>query len=365
MKRLSTIKDIAAKLNIHNSTVSRALREHPDINEETKKRVLEAAKELNYFPNKVAQSLKTNKNNRIGIVVPDLSKPFFATIIHSIIKDAALKKYQAIITVSLEDPELEKENIYTLISERVDGMLVCTTLNSESPEIFELVNKNNIPLVFYDRVPDLKKFSSVSIDNYNTVFSSIDFLIEQGYKKLGIFYGSSLIPMGRERVQGYKDALQKNNIVVEEKWMVDKCNSKIDGYENLIKLYDNKLLPEIIFTSNSIIAQGIYEAAQALGIKIPNDLSVIGFGPDKELSNLLSPKLTYIRTFPEQIGSNAFKLLINEIESTKVTKPKKIYIPVKFEIHDSCSIQNVSNVMKTKNNSIWFEKSADLPYSKL
>lgn len=333
-----TIKDIAKVLNIHNSTVSRALQGHPDVNPTTRNNVLATAKKMNYFPNVSAKRLKTKKTNTIGVIVPDLSKPFFATIVHSIIKAANKENYKTIITVSLEDPELEKENIRTLITERVEGMLVCTTLNTIDTEIFELVRKNNIPLVFYDRAPVLNVFSCVIIDNYNVIYKVIDFLINQGYKKIAIFIGSSLIPMGQQRIQGYKDALKKHNISLNKNWIIEGCNQKIDGYKNFINLSKKNKLPEVIFTSNSIIAQGIYEAAKEEEKNIPQDIGVVGFGPDKELPNLLSPKLTYIRTFPTEIGAKSCELLFQKINNKN--RNKSIHVPVKFELNNSCKIRN-------------------------
>ncbi|MCF7859533.1 MAG: LacI family transcriptional regulator [Candidatus Cloacimonetes bacterium] len=340
IKKRTTIKDIATALNIHNSTVSRALQDHPDINPETKEKVLNMAKEMHYFPNAVAQRLKTNKTFTIGVVVPDLSKPFFAQIIHSIIEVAAKNKYQTIITVSLENPDLERENIKTLISERVDGMLVCTTMDTVDLDIFDLVEEEGIPLVFFDRVPNIDTFSSAAINHHSSVYSAIDFIIKQGYKQIAFLAGSSRIPMGKERIQGYKDAMESNGFDVKEELIIQGCNSKKDGLKALKRMYKNSELPELIFTTNSIVAQGVYEAAGELKINIPEELGIVGFGPDKELANLLIPKLTYLRTFPNKIGKSAIKLLLKEIKSAKSAGALHQYIPVKLVINESCRILN-------------------------
>jgi len=331
----TTIKDIARILKIHNTTVSRALRNHPDVNPQTRDKIQALAKKLNYQPNVLAQSLKTNKSYTIGLVVPEIANPFFAHVVHSIITEASKANYKTIVTVSLENSETEKENIQTLISMRVDGLLICIAHNTTDTALFHSLKKQGIKLVFYDRSIDHKDFSRVTVDDYEASFHAVEYAIRCGYDKIAHLAGFIDIPIGRQRALGYKNALEKFNVATQPGWFISNCTTEKDGYNGFMTLMKQDVKPDLIFTFNCFVAQGVYQAARETGIRIPQDMGVIGFG-NKEFSDLLNPPLTFVRQDPEALGRQAVHLLIEQIEMPGMPAPRHIILATDLKVNASC-----------------------------
>ena len=186
-------QDIANILKVSRVTVSKALRDHPDISEEMKKKVKQVANQLDYTPNFVARSLSSKRTNTIGVVIPDTTNSYFSHVINGIM-DAALEKgYQIILTISRENHELEEKNIKSLMAMRVDGLLVCITQSTKNAKSLNFINKNNIPLVLFDRSLIGEKFNTVLCNDREAAFSAIDFAIKKGYRKIAHLAGQSPI----------------------------------------------------------------------------------------------------------------------------------------------------------------------------
>ena len=327
-------QDIANILKVSRVTVSKALRDHPDISEEMKKKVKQVANQLDYTPNFVARSLSSKRTNTIGVVIPDTTNSYFSHVINGIM-DAALEKgYQIILTISRENHELEEKNIKSLMAMRVDGLLVCITQSTKNAKSLNFINKNNIPLVLFDRSLIGEKFNTVLCNDREAAFSAIDFAIKKGYRKIAHLAGQSPINVGGERLEGYKQALISNDIEIRNEWIIQGGHQKEDGYKGFKKLYAKGDLPELVFSSNSFIACGVYEAVKELGLKIPEDIAVIGIG-DEEYSNLLSPSLTFMRQYPDEIGQQAARLLVDKIEKPENGKITNITIPMKLVARES------------------------------
>ena len=184
-----TQKDIADKLNVTRITVSKALRDHPDISDEMKKRVHEAVKEMGYSPNLIAKQLTTRQTLTIGVVVPDLENSFFSYVIDSIIDGATERNYHVILTVSRENEATERKNIENLIGMRVDGLLVSVSQSTSNPEIFEYIKKFNTPLVFFDRAIEELGFSTIVFNDKQGTMDAIDEVAQAGYTKIAHFAG--------------------------------------------------------------------------------------------------------------------------------------------------------------------------------
>lgn len=204
---------IAKKLNISPATVSKVLSNADDISEEMKKRVSDLAEKDNYIPHYHASNLQFQKTSTIGVVVPDISYSFFLFVIDGIMNIAQHSGYQVILTVSREKADIEKKNILTLLSVRVDGILVAVSKETQSTQIFEKVRSSDIPLVFYDRPIDDLDFSIVRIDDQDAARKLIDFVIQCGYKYIGHLAGSLIIGIGRDRCAGYINALKMELMV--------------------------------------------------------------------------------------------------------------------------------------------------------
>lgn len=338
---MSQIKldDIAKMLNVSKVTVSKALRDYPDISSAMKERVKKVAKELGYRPNYIARNLSSKKSYIIGVVVPDMSNIFYSYAVNGIIDYASTRNYQTILAISRENEKIEKKNIDSLLSMQVDGLLVSVSENTKDIEIFEIVKKTNTPLVFFDRELKGIGFSSVSYDNFKGSYDAIEFLIQQGYTKIAHLGGYLSTSIGKERWEGYKAALEAHNIPINDDWIIHKGFNKIDGYEGFKELYQKKSHPEVIFTVNGHVAGGAYRAIKESGLAIPDDIGIIGFGFN-EYTNSFYPPLTIMSEKPELLGKKAIELLLKQLRNLNKSKPKKIILPLELEIHNSISVRN-------------------------
>jgi len=325
-----TQKDIAEALNVSRITVSKALRNHPDISGKMKKQVLDAVKEMGYTPNLIATQLTTRKTLTLGIVVPDLENSFFSFAIDSIIDAATARNYHVILTVSRENEQSQRKNIENLIGMRVDGLLVCVSQATSDPEIFEYIKKFNTPLVFFDRVLDGLGFSTVVFNDRQGTIDALDEVIAAGYKKIAHFAGYQSLSIGRERCEGYKTALKKNGIPVNEDWILEAGFEVEDGYQSFMKLLDKGDMPEIILAVNDRVALGAYKAIRRSGLDIPGNIGIIGYG-FSETAQLFSPSLTIINQDPRKMGLIAVNTLIDEILEEEKPGPLSIVIDEDFQ----------------------------------
>jgi LacI family transcriptional regulator len=325
----STQSDIANKLNVTRITVSKALRNHPDISEEMKKRVRETAEELGYIPNLIAQNLTSRRTFTLGVVIPDLENSFFAYTTDSIIDTSSGKDYTVFVTVSRENQQNERLNIQKLIGMRVDGLLVCVSQQTTDPQIFNRINNLKIPFVFFDRQFEGLNFSCVTFNDRNGAAAALDKIIEQGYTKVAHFAGYSNVSIGKERCLGYRDALKRKGIEIKPGWIIEGGFEIKDGYEAFYKLYNSNNLPEIIFTVNDRVALGVYKATGEVGLKIPDDIGIVGYGFNDTAQNFY-PTLSIINQDPRKIGRAAAELLIEIIRNPGTSMQRNIIIEEEF-----------------------------------
>ncbi len=329
-----TQSDIARKLKVSRITVSKALRGHPDISSQMKKMVLDAASDVGYIPNLIAQNLTAQRTYTLGVVIPDLENSFFAYATDSIIDAATERNYNVFVTVSREHRQSEVLNIQKLIGMRVDGLLVCVSQETNDPSIFKQISSLNIPLVFFDRQSEGVDFPSVTFDDRNGAANALDKIIKEGYTKIAHFAGYSTVSIGKERCLGYKHAMKKNGIDIRPEWIIEGGFEITDGYNAFMKLYKTADLPEIIFTVNDRAALGVYKAMRDVGLKIPDDIGVLGFGIS-ETAQLLSPSLSIISQDPRKVGSAAAELLIELISHPETVKSRDITIEETFLWNES------------------------------
>ncbi len=330
-----TQKDIADRLNVTRITVSKALRDHPDISDEMKKKVHKAVKEMGYTPNLVAKQLTTRKTLTLGIVVPDLENSFFSYVIDSIIDGAAERNYHVMLTVSRENEATERRNIENLIGMRVDGLLVNVSQSTSDPEIFEYIRKFNTPLVFFDRAIERLGFTTVVFNDKQGTIDAIDEVVWAGYTRIAHFAGYASLNIGRERCEGYKTALIQNGLPIKNEWIIEGGYELEDGYKAFMKLYETGVLPEIILAVNDRVALGAYKAIRNLGLDIPSDVGIIGYG-FSETAQFFSPSLAIINQDPRKMGHIAVNTLIDEILFVeKLEKPLSIVIDEDFQWKNS------------------------------
>ncbi|HJZ41032.1 MAG TPA: LacI family DNA-binding transcriptional regulator [Bacteroidales bacterium] len=329
-----TQQDIAEKLNVSRITVSKALRDHPDISAEMKGKVKKVVEESGYSPNLIAKQLTLRKTFTLGIVVPDLENSFFSYLVDSIIDTATERDYHIILTVSREKEEIEQRNIRNLIGMRVDGMLVCVSQFTSKPEIFEFAGKLKIPLVFFDRAIKGIGYSYVVFNDKAGTIDALNQLITAGYRNIAHFAGYSNISIGLERCSGYKEALVSHGIPVRDEWIIEGGYEIEDGFKAFDRLHTTGALPELILAVNDRVALGAYKAIRRSGLKIPDDIGLIGYG-FSETAQLFSPTLSIITQDPRKMGNIAANMLIDEIQGISTSTKAQVLIEEDFQWNTS------------------------------
>jgi LacI family transcriptional regulator len=329
-----TQADIAKKLNVTRITVSKALRNHPDISKEMKEKVNQTAEELNYSPNLIAKNLTSKKTYTIGVVIPDLENSFFAYAIDSIIDTATENKYNVFVTVSRESQQNEMLNVKNLVGMRVDGLLVCISQQTSSAKIFNHIKRLNLPLIFFDRQLEESNFNAVAFNDRGGTVSALDKIIAEGYTKIAHFAGYSNISIGNMRSQSFKNALNQNGIETNPDWILEAGYEVKDGYNSFMKLFEKNNLPEIILAVNDRVALGVYRAALQVGVNIPEDVGVVAFGFN-ETAQMFTPPLSVINQDPRKLGRIAMEMLIKKIQSDNLGEESQVSIEEEFVWNNS------------------------------
>ncbi|MBL7844491.1 MAG: LacI family DNA-binding transcriptional regulator [Cyclobacteriaceae bacterium] len=309
-----TIKDIARELGISPSTVSRALKDHPDISPDTKKAVNELAEKLNYQPNIVALSLRQSKTNTIGVIIPEIVHFFFSTIISGIEDVAYSAGYNVIITQSNESEAREILDMKALFNSRVDGMLMSVSRETTNFEHIESMLAKGVPIVFFDRVYNTDQASKIIVDDFTGAKDATLHLIEQGCKRIAHIEGPPNLEISKQRLEGYKEALKENNILFN-KDLIAICPSGTieEGKKATEKLLSLKNPPDAIFATNDPSAMGAMQAIKEKGLKMPKDIALVGFS-NWFFSALMDPPLSSVDQPGFEMGQEAAKLLIRQIE---------------------------------------------------
>lgn len=309
-----TIKDIARELGISPSTVSRALKDHPDISVATKKAVNELADKLNYQPNTVALNLRQRKTNTIGVIIPEIVHFFFSTVISGIEDVAYEAGYNVILAQSNESVEREKSDIKALFNSRVDGLLLSISRETTNFDHIESIISKGLPIVFYDRMYTNPNTSKVIVDDYVGAKEAVLHLIEQGYKRIAHLEAAPGLQIALDRRRGYVDALNENNIAVKETMIIECPNGSLeDGKKATKKLLSLASPPDAIFANNDLLAMGAMLAIKEKGLKIPGDIALMGFS-NWFFSQLLDPPLSSVDQPGFEMGQEAARLLIRQIE---------------------------------------------------
>jgi LacI family transcriptional regulator len=339
VKRTShiTLDDIARKLDVSRVTVSKALRGHPDISDKTAKRIRKLANELGYSPNFIARNLSARRSNMLGVVIPKIAHFFFGSVIEAIYNTAFDNNYETILTVSQENAEREMKHIQTLVSMRVDGMIISVSQETRDTEIFQWIRKMGIHVVFVDRMPGpgIPGFSSVMVNDKGGAFQAVEHAIKMGYRRIGFVGGNPEINIGRNRLLGFEQAMKDYEIPVKREWIVHTGFGKDDGYAGFKQLYQTGQLPEFVFAVTYPVALGVYEAAKELGLKIPGDIDIICFG-DSDVNRFLSPSLSCVHQPTQELGTKAVQLILDMIRNPEEVREQHIEIPTELILRETC-----------------------------
>lgn len=309
-----TIKDIARELGISPSTVSRALKDHPDISAKTKEAVNALAEKLNYQPNIVALNLRQKKTFTVGVIIPELVHFFFSTVISGIEDVAYQAGYSVLLAQSNESYEREKTDIKALFNSRVDGLLMSISRETRNFDHIESVIAKGIPVVFYDRTYNTTLCSNVVVDDYVGAKEAVNHLIEQGYRKIAFLEGSPGLIITNDRKRGYTDALKEHQLPIRDNY-IEECTigSLEEARRATKKLMSMSDPPDAIFAANDPMAAGAMQSLKELGLRIPQDVGVVGFS-NWSYGSLLEPSLTTVDQPGFEMGQEAARLLIRQIE---------------------------------------------------
>ena len=312
-----TIKDIAKALNISPSTVSRALKNHPDISEETKQQVQALASSVNYRPNAIALGLRKSKTNTIGIIVPEIVHHFFSSVISGIDDMAHAAGYNTMICQTNESMEREQKSLQTMLDNRIDGLLISISKGTTSFEHLHSLMNTEIPVVFFDRVCDEIPSHRVITDDFEGARIATKHLIDIGCRRIVHLTGAPSLVISKQRLDGYKTALMEAGIAVDESLIIEADS------DFLFNRAEDKLItiaPEIdgVFAINDSTAIAAMKLFQKNGYSIPDDIAVIGFG-DGPVNEVVSPTLSSVVQSGYEIGCEAMNMLIKQIDTDIIT----------------------------------------------
>lgn len=312
--RKTTIHDIAQKLGITASTVSRALNNNPRISEATRKAVQKAAKQLNYQPNNIAAALRHGRSHIIGIIVPTADRTFFSSVVRGIEEIANGLGYKVIICQSYDNYEKEVQTIDALLSARVDGIIASIGKNTEEFSHFKRVQDKGLPLVLFDRTTDQLEVSQVMIDDYRGAYKVVEHLIQQGCRRIAHLTSPIKINIYKERLRGYADALKDHGIAFDEQLVVESNLQLEDGRNSMEKLLKLKKLPDAVFSASDYGAMGAMQVLKERSIKIPQEIALAGFS-NEPFTSFTDPTLTTVDQFSILMGNITAELFFDELKS--------------------------------------------------
>jgi len=312
-----TLKKLAKILGLSPATVSKALKNYPDINENTKKRVLDLAASLNYQPNALAQGLRNKESKIVGLIVPEIVHDFFSNIISGVIKAAEKKGYLVIVLYTSESFEEEKIHLKQLTDKNVDGILLSLSDNTTQHKHIKQVIDKGIPVVMFDKISKLIKSSKVIVDDQKAAFNATQYLIDTGCKKIAHIRGDLKPQTTIDRFIGYKRALSKNNIPFDNA-LVYRCKSLSfgEGYRLAKKIMKDHKDVDAVFAFTDLVAAGVLKRFNALKIHVPNQVSVMGFS-DWFLTKITTPTLSTVHQPGFEMGVKAFDALYRDIGTLK------------------------------------------------
>jgi LacI family transcriptional regulator len=337
MKKAPTIKEIAKMLNLSISTVSRALHKSEDISPATTKRVKEVADELGYEPNQTALFLKSGKTLTLGVILPHLSEAFFSEAISGIEDYASEHNYNVLMGQSHDDTEREKKIVEAMKNHRVDGILVSIAKNTKDFAHFDALKKYDIPVVFFDRVPDRKEANTVTCKMEAAMQEAVEFLVKNGHTRIAFINGPKDLLATRERLRGYENALKGLHVSMNNQFVVHSDLSADATCRAMQHLLTLKPGPSAVIAFNDYVALDAMQYARKMNIKINKDISFVSFANLPVWSYMENPPLASVEQFPYRQGQRATEMLLDILNAPRTAKQhekfNKIILEPRLFIH--------------------------------
>ena len=334
---VTTIKEIAQRLNISISTVSRALHNHESIGLRTKTRVQQLAAELNYEPNQKAIFFQQKKTFTIGVILPELSEAFFASAISGIEDTANTQKYTVLMGQSHDDEEREKRIVTTMKDHRVDGLIVSLAKNSEHYDHFKAMAKYDIPVVFFDRIPDTGDIHYVACNMESGTVQAVNFLLKKNFRSIGMINGPGKLFASQQREKGYIKAMTSKRLKYDPSLVVSTDLSQKGTYDAMEQLLSAKRKPDAIVAFNDYVLLDAVQYAKKKRLKINRDITFVSYSNLPFSMHSAYPPLASLEQYPYQQGQKATELLLQLLGKTKeqrLTMPfSKVIIEPKLIIN--------------------------------
>jgi LacI family transcriptional regulator, repressor for deo operon, udp, cdd, tsx, nupC, and nupG len=325
------IVDVAKRANVSTATVSRVLSKPETVTEKTTEKVLRAIKALNYHPNILARQLRRLETNTILVVVPDITNPFFSKVLRGIESVAVANGYQVLLGDTGNDVERENGYLNILQQKRADGIILLTA-RMDSRLVEEMAE--NFPVVLACEYIEGSRIPTVSIDNISGARKATEYLIELGHERIGCITGPLDVVLGRDRLKGFYQAMASKNLMVEPVLVQEGNFSFESGFNLMMKFFALGQLPTAIFAANDEMAMGVIKAVKSKRLRVPEDISIIGFD-DLQFSSIFEPGLTTIAQPAYEIGENAMDLLMKLINKEEV-KQEQIILSDLLVLRESC-----------------------------
>ena len=341
-KKQVTLLELAKRLNLSPSTVSRALNNRHRISEETRKRVKALAEELEYQPNPAAKNLRESRTYVIGVLIPQIANTFFASTISGIESVTLESGYQIMICQSNESVEKELAVAQSLLSSRVDGILYCPSGNTQEFKHLRTFLRKDIQVVFFDRISVDFEASKVVVDDYEGAVNAVDHLFQTGCRRIAHLAGPQPLYNSKERLNGYLEGLRKNKLEVDKE-LIRFC--EVDSaviQEHARNLLDLAQPPDAIFTWNDHVAYEVIRVCKSKGIRIGRDISLVGFG-DLPTSTLVDPELTTVVQPSFELGRIAARIMLEQLEKEIKEIPieyQTVTLKTELKIRESTPMRN-------------------------
>lgn len=333
----STIKDIARLAEVSIATVSRALNDSGYVGSQTKEKIIKAAKELNYVPNIVARNLSKSESNAIGVVVPEIANPFFGDVIKGISSIADRNNLSVILYNTDEELIKEQRCLNLLKEQRVKGLILCTAHEDEhfNAKFLGSLQELRIPIVLLDRDVKYSNFDAVFFDDIQGAFMGVDALIKEGHRHIAALCGPTVMRPGRDRFRGYKKAFSMNNLSLDENYVYFGEHTIEGGYTGTMSFLRMKEPPTAIFATNNMVCLGCMKALNELGVKIPEDISLVGFD-QIEIFEILNLKISVVYKNAINMGEAATELLLEKLANKEgISHSKRITLPTELRLRGS------------------------------
>lgn len=331
MKR-ATLKEVAHQAGVSTATVSNVLNGKKYVSNEVKEQVHSAMKALNYQPNIIAKSLRIKESRIIGLLISDIANPFFSSVVRGIENELATNDYNVLLCNTDSSVEREREYLEGLIGKRIDGLIVSSAGNTG--DYFRTLERTGVPIVFLNRCPEFMNCDVIMTNNTRGAYRAIEHFIRHGYGKIAIITGPNSISTGKDRLTGYRRALEDYGITEQDSLIKEGLFDVQSGYDKMKELMEQDCKPDAVFISNNLMTLGAYKYIREKGIRVPEQLAVIVFD-DPEWAELVDPPITSVRQQTYELGVQAAKLMMASIKDAK-TKRDILYMDPSLIIRESC-----------------------------